>query len=359
MDLCISCKDASVIRRWPVFVVSCCMYPALLTSLTRQYSMKSKELISLLLDGKVHSGECLANQLGVSRTAIWKQIRRAEEQGIRIKTIRGRGYQLVSDVDFLAAGTILGEISQSSRSNIALRVLEGVDSTNLEVIRLLDEGVHGMPVVIADRQTAGRGRRGRVWQSPRGENLYMSMGLELQGGFAALDGLSLVLGVAVAEALEGFGARGVGLKWPNDIFASDAKLGGILVELQGELQEGVVRVIAGIGINVHMSGVDGVDQPWSSLALAYPEIKWNRSRIAGAIVDAVIGAVEVFAEQGFAAFRERWQHRDIFRGRNLSALGGKASGIGYGIDDSGNYLLRTPEGVTPVRAGELSLRVAS
>lgn len=321
--------------------------------------MKSKQLISLLLDGNIHSGESLANQLGVSRTAIWKQIRRAEEKGIRIKTVRGRGYQLVSHVDFLVADTILGEIHSSAGSSIALRVLDDVDSTNLEVVRLLQEGVEGIPVVIADRQTAGRGRRGRVWQSPRGENLYLSMGLELQGGFSALDGLSLVLGVAVAEALERFGAQGVGLKWPNDIFASGAKLGGILVELQGELQEGVVRVIAGIGINVHMSGVEGVDQPWSSLALAYPKVPWSRSRVAGAIVDAVMEAAEVFSAQGFDGFRERWQQRDIFRGRNLLAQGGEASGIGYGIDESGNYLLRTADGITPVRAGEISLRVIS
>lgn len=321
--------------------------------------MKSKQLISLLLDGEVHSGESLANQLGVSRTAVWKQIRRAEEKGIRIKTIRGRGYQLVSRVDFLVPDAVLGEIHDSPGTKITLRVLEDVDSTNLEVVRLLQQGVDGIPVVIADRQSAGRGRRGRVWQSPRGENLYLSMGLELQGGFSALDGLSLVLGVAVAEALERFGVQGIGLKWPNDIFASGAKLGGILVELQGELQEGVVRVIAGIGINVHMSGVEGVDQPWSSLALAYPEVQWRRSRIAGAIIEAVMKAVEVFSVEGFDGFRERWQRRDIFRGRNLLAQGGKVSGIGYGIDESGNYLLRTGEGIIPVRAGEISLRVVS
>jgi len=321
--------------------------------------MKSKQLISLLLDGKVHSGECLANQLGVSRTAIWKQIRRAEERGIHIKTIRGRGYQLVSDVDFLVADTILGQLTLAPQNSIRLQVLDEVDSTNAAVIRLLEEGGEGIPVVIADQQTAGRGRRGRVWQSPRGENLYMSMGLALKGGFSALDGLSLVLGVAVAEALERLGARGVGLKWPNDIFAGDAKLGGILVELQGELQEGVVRIIAGIGINVHMSGVEGVDQPWSSLALAYPQVQWSRSKIAGAIIDAVVAAAETFSAEGFGVFRERWQERDIFRGRNLLALGGKATGIGFGVDEAGNYLLRTDDGLIPVRAGEISLRVVS
>lgn len=321
--------------------------------------MKSKALISLLLDGKVHSGECLANQLGVSRTAIWKQVRRAEEEGIKIKTIRGRGYQLVSDVDFLSADEILEQIHHVPRSRIKLQVLDDVDSTNAAVMREFADGVEGVPVVIADRQSAGRGRRGRVWQSPLGENLYMSMGLALKGGFSALDGLSLVLGVAVAEALESLGGQDIGLKWPNDIFIGDAKLGGILVELQGELQEGVVRVIAGIGINVHMSGIDGVDQPWTSLDLASPGVPWRRSEIAGAIIDAVISATEQFSEQGFGAFRDRWQNRDIFRGRHLVALGGEASGTGYGVDESGNYLLRTDEGLVSVRVGEISLRVIS
>lgn len=321
--------------------------------------MKSKALISLLLDGEVHSGECLANQLGVSRTAIWKQIRRAEEEGIHIKTIRGRGYQLVSDVDFLSAEAILESLRHDHGGCVRLQVLDDVDSTNAVVMREFADGSDGVPVVLADRQTAGRGRRGRVWQSPLGENLYMSMGLALHGGFAALDGLSLVLGVAVAEALETLGARDVGLKWPNDIFIGDSKLGGILVELQGELEEGVVRVIAGIGINVHMSGIEGVDQPWSSLDLACPDVRWTRNSIAAAVIDSVIDAAEVFSREGFGVFRDSWQRRDIFRGRHLVALGGDVSGIGYGVDEKGNYLLRADDGLVPVRVGEISLRVIS
>jgi BirA family biotin operon repressor/biotin-[acetyl-CoA-carboxylase] ligase len=322
--------------------------------------MKSKALITLLSDGQIHSGESLAQQLGVSRTAIWKQVRRAMDDGFKITTIRGRGYQLISRVDLLDPALILSQINTPLSAGIALRVLDEVDSTNADVLRQLSEGCRELPVTVADCQTAGRGRRGRSWRSPRGENLYLSMGLTFHGGFSVLDGLSLVLGVAVANALEALGAPDIGLKWPNDIFLPSGKLGGILVELQGELQEGIVQVIAGIGINVHMSEAGDVDQPWSSLATACPETEWSRNQLAGTIIGAVLRAADAFSNEGFARFRAPWQERDIHYDRMIQAKDGALRGTGCGIDETGNYLLRTENGdIVPVRAGEISLRAMS
>jgi BirA family biotin operon repressor/biotin-[acetyl-CoA-carboxylase] ligase len=342
-----------------VFFLSLVFNPALPNLMAGTRLMKSKALIELLSDGQVHSGAALAEKLGVSRTAIWKQIRRAINKGADIATIRGHGYRLVSRVDPLNRALILDGIAPDRKEVLALTLLDEVDSTNAEVIRQNTAGTPGIPVVIADCQTSGRGRRGRVWQSPRGENLYLSMGLTFQGGFRVLDGLSLVLGVAVANALERFGVPEVGLKWPNDIFLPDGKLGGILVELQGELQEGVVQVIAGIGLNVHMSRADGVDQPWSSLARACPNVDWSRNNIASGIVEAVLDAMLLFTDVGFEDFREPWQRRDIFMGKQLQARDGDVEGVGCGIDDGGNYRIRTDTGIVPVRAGEISLRVVS
>lgn len=321
--------------------------------------MKLKALIALLGDGQVHSGESLARQLGVSRTAIWKQVKRIVDDGYEVATIRGRGYQLMSPVDLLDPIRITSELDADLARLIDLRVVDEVDSTNAEVFRQLSEGgTNRLPVVIADHQLAGRGRRGRSWRSPRGENLYLSMGLTFHGGFAALDGLSLVLGVAVAQALEAQGAPHIGLKWPNDIFLPTGKLGGILVELQGELQEGVVQVIAGIGVNVHMSSANDVDQPWSSLATACPNTDWSRSQLAGSVIKAVSDAAEAFSRDEFGGFREAWQKRDIYYKRLVQAQGGELKGVGCGIDEGGNYLLRTEDGaLVPVRAGEISLRV--
>ena len=320
--------------------------------------MKSKSLIALLSDGKIHSGESLAAELGVSRTAIWKQVRRATGEGADIARIRGRGYQLVSPVDLLASDAILQQLPSDLRSRISLSVLDEVDSTNADVARRIAGGDEGIPVTIADCQKAGRGRRGRPWQSPRGENLYLSIGLTFQGGFAVLDGLSLVFGVAVAGALEALGVEEVGLKWPNDIILPEGKLGGILVELQGELQEGVVQVIAGIGLNVHMTQVDNVDQAWSSLARAAPGRRWSRNQVASAVIQSVLQASQDFADHGFSPFREPWQSRDIFLGRLLRARSGDIQGVGNGIDGAGNYLIQSGDEVIPVRAGEISLRVA-
>lgn len=322
--------------------------------------MKSRALLGLLADGQVHSGESLAASLGISRTAIWKQIRRAMDEGFRIETIRGKGYRLLTEMDLLDQNQILQGLSLSRRSAIELIVLDEVDSTNAEIVRRRRESGSGrVPVCIADCQTAGRGRRGRQWQSPRGQNLYLSLGLTFRGSFAMLDGLSLVLGVAVAEALEQQGVPDVGLKWPNDIFLAGSKLAGILVELQGELEEGVVQVVAGIGMNIHMTDAAGVDQAWASLAGALPERRWCRNEVAASVIESVLAAVDEFVESGFGDFKARWQNRDIFSGKTLIASHGELAGTGHGIDASGNYLISDGEELVKVRAGEISLRVRS
>jgi len=319
--------------------------------------MKPNALLALLSDRRIHSGESLAKELGVSRTAVWKQIKRAVSEGLEVKTIRGQGYQLVSTLDLLDRDRILAALPEECRKLVALTTLSEVGSTNAEVARQLVSANGLVPIVLADAQTAGRGRRGRNWSSPRGENLYLSLGLTFRGGFEVLDGLSLVLGVAVARALQSLGADDVGLKWPNDLFARGQKFGGILVEIQGELQEGQVQVIAGIGINVHMKEAPGIDQPWTSLAGTWPGRAWVRNDLAAAIIGEIVSIVNVFESGGFEAFRAEWQARDIFFGQPLVAREGTLAGRGAGVDNTGNYQLETEAGLVSVRAGDISLRV--
>jgi BirA family biotin operon repressor/biotin-[acetyl-CoA-carboxylase] ligase len=322
--------------------------------------MKSRALLDLLADGRVHSGESLAASLGVSRTAVWKQVRRAASSGYSIETIRGKGYRLVTEVDFLESSVISGRLAAGIRSGISLQVYDELDSTNAEVFRQKASLRGGNTLVcLADCQTAGRGRRGRQWQSPPGENLYLSLGLTFTGGFAMLDGLSLVLGLAVAEAVEAQGLSGVRLKWPNDVFVGNSKLAGILVELQGELEEGMIQVVAGIGINVHMSRAEGVDQPWTSLARAMPDHDWQRNHIAAEVISSVMNAYAQFADSGFEYFRARWQARDIFAGQPLTTNSGNLLGTGRGVDEQGNYLIEVNGVLEQIRAGEISLRVGS
>ena len=320
--------------------------------------MKPNPLLDLLSDHCVHSGESLAKQLGVSRTAIWKQIRKVEAEGIEIKTIRGQGYQLVTALDLLDRQKIVERLGTAVAGKTDVVVLKEVDSTNAEVARRLVDSPDAMPVVLADAQTEGRGRRGRNWSSPKGQNLYMSMGLNLRGGFEGLSGLSLVLGVAVIRALDALGVSGAGLKWPNDLYAGGKKFGGILVEIQGELQEGQVQVIAGLGINVHMMDAADVDQPWTSLARHWPENAWVRNELAASVIVEVGKVMEQFRKDGFSGFREEWQGHDIFFGRPLAAKDGALTGVGAGVDAGGNYTLDTDEGRLSVMAGDISLRVS-
>ncbi len=319
--------------------------------------MKPNPLLDLLSDHRIHSGESLAKQLGVSRTAVWKQIRKVEAEGIEIKTIRGQGYQLVTALDLLDRQKIVAKLVGACSDEVDVVVLKEVDSTNAEVARRLSGSEAAMPVVLADAQTEGRGRRGRNWSSPKGQNLYMSMGLTLRGGFEGLSGLSLVLGVAVVRALGALGVTGAGLKWPNDLYAGGKKFGGILVEIQGELQEGQVQVIAGLGINVHMTAADDVDQPWTSLAKHWPDHGWVRNDLAASVIVEVAKVMERFQQGGFSEFRDEWQRHDIFHGQPLAAKDGALAGIGAGVDAGGNYLLDTDGGQLSVMAGDISLRV--
>jgi BirA family biotin operon repressor/biotin-[acetyl-CoA-carboxylase] ligase len=321
--------------------------------------MKTKVLISRLNDGEIHSGQSLATEFGVSRTAIWKTARRALKEGFKLRTVRGHGYQLARPVDFLDQDIIAKNVKSASSRSLALSVVDEIDSTNAEVMRMLARGECAMPVVAAETQTAGRGRRGQPWCSPVGENIYLSMGLSLSGGFSAVDGLSLVLGVAVAEALECLGAGPIGLKWPNDIFIDGTKVGGILVDLQGELQDGVVHAIVGLGLNVHMTAAPAIDQAWTSLALARPQLAWSRNALISTLITSIADASDKFQSAGFAEFRSSWQSRDVFFNRQIVARDGELQGVGQGINHSGNYVLQTNQGEFAVRSGEISLRFAS
>lgn len=318
--------------------------------------MNTKPLLRLLADGETHSGESLAESLGISRTAIWKQVRKLQEEGIQVETIRGRGYRLSAPMDMLSEDSIREGLSAPLRESVSLAVHDRIDSTNSDITRRWQQGETGLLVSIADCQEQGRGRRGRPWQSPVGKNLYMSVGVSISRGFTGLEGLSLVAGLAVIESLGLPDEVRPGLKWPNDLLVDAQKLAGILIELQGEL-EGVVRVIVGIGLNVHMTEAESVDQPWTSLSLALPEQSWVRNRLAASVLSRLAARLNTFEKEGFAPFGELWNQYDIFRGKTLRATSGDLSGVGCGVDDAGHYLLETGQGVQRISAGEISLRV--
>ena len=206
-------------------------------------------LISILADGEFHSGEQLGEQLGMSRAAINKHIQTLRDWGVDVFTVPGKGYSLPEPIHLLDEKKISQEIDHGR-----VTVLPVIDSTNQYLLDRLDELTSG-DACVAEYQQAGRGRRGRKWFSPFGANLYLSMYWRLEQGPAAAIGLSLVIGIVIAEVLQQLGAEQVRVKWPNDIYLQDRKLSGILVELTGKTGD-AAQIVSGAGINLVMRRVE-------------------------------------------------------------------------------------------------------
>lgn len=312
-------------------------------------------LLDLLKDGRFHSGQALGEALGISRSAVWKQLQQLQsELDIPIHKVRGRGYQLADPVSLLDAA----EIGANVPPGWAVSVLDSVDSTNAEALRAISKGAPMPLLVLAERQTAGRGRRGRVWVSPYGENLYYSLAVRMEGGMARIEGLSLVVGLAVLEALREEGVTDAGLKWPNDVLVGGRKLAGILLELVGDPGD-VCHVVIGVGVNVNMKNTASVDQDWTSVRLQAARLV-DRSRLAAVISRKLHANLAKHARLGFAQMREEWEQHHLWQGRAVTLSSGarQVEGVALGVDDQGALRLKV-EGLEQVfSGGELSLRLS-
>lgn len=321
--------------------------------------METRPLINLLADGAFHSGAELGARLGISRTAVWNHVQAVQKLGIQVDAVRGKGYRIPHGLDLLHVGQLLAGMGPVARAMIRdVEVFDVVDSTNAVAASRLKAGGEGGYACFAECQTAGRGRRGRSWVSPYATSIYFTFVHEFLRGFPAIDGLSLVVGVSVAEALEAAGCRGVGLKWPNDLVAADAKLGGILIEVYGDVG-GPCRAVIGVGINVDLSSVDmpPLDQPLIDLLrIGLP--RGRRNDLAIALLNGVSLAVRDFERDGLAGFLSRWQRFDCLLGRpvNVFAGGEPIPGSAEGIDQTGGLCVRTEAGVQVFRSGEVSVR---
>ncbi|NBF03402.1 bifunctional biotin--[acetyl-CoA-carboxylase] ligase/biotin operon repressor BirA [Pseudomonas sp. Fl5BN2] len=312
-------------------------------------------LLELLKDGRFHSGQALGEALGISRSAIWKQLQLLEtELGLVIHKVRGRGYQLASPIILLGAAEIA---KYSPGSTWGVQVFDSIDSTNAEALRSIARGCSSPFVVLAERQTAGRGRRGRKWISPFAENIYYSLVLRVEGGMRQLEGLSLVVGLAVMHALREFGVLGAGLKWPNDVLVGQKKIAGILLELVGDPAD-VCHVVLGIGINVNMQNVEEVDQEWTSVRLESGRMA-DRNQLVARLGEILASYLERHQLKGFPAIREEWEQNHLWQGRAVSLIAGvnKVDGVVMGIDRQGALCLSVEGEERVYSGGELSLRL--
>ncbi len=326
--------------------------------------MSKSILLPLLASGDFCSGQHLADALGVSRTAVWKQLNKLSvETGLQIESVKGKGYRIPGGLDLLDGEVVRAALGAGSIPLLSsLRILESVDSTNAEVMRQLDQGIGSGAVVTAEQQTAGRGRRGRHWVSPFARNLYFSTLWTFDQGAAALEGLSLAVGVAVARALERCGLPPVQLKWPNDVLHDGRKLGGILLEMTGDVA-GTCQVVVGVGLNVDMPDAAGreIEQAWTDIRTMTAGRHAGRNVLLAALLDELLPLLAGFESRGFAAWREQWQALDAFADRPvvLDASGKRIAGTARGVDSRGALQLETTTGTRSVFGGELSLRPLS
>jgi len=314
-------------------------------------------LLRLLQDGRFHSGEALGAALGVSRSAVWKQLQALQvELSLPLHKVRGRGYQLATPLQLLDADLLNAQVGAPQWRAC---VMPSVDSTNAEALRLLPAAQTLPFYVIAERQTSGRGRRGRSWVSPFGENLYYSLVVRVEGGMRQLEGMSLAVGLALLQVIRGFGVAEAGLKWPNDVLVGERKLAGILLELSGDPAD-VCHVVIGIGLNVNMLAADqgAISQPWTSMRAELGRLL-NRNELVSELNRQLSRYLDIQLCDGFVALQDEWQACHLWQGRSVALTSGgePIEGEVLGVDRSGAIRLRVDGAERSFSGGELSLRL--
>lgn len=316
-------------------------------------------ILQLLADGALHSGADIGGRLGITRAAVSKSVRALRAQGLRLEVLPGRGYRLEAPLTPLAPERIAAELHELAPAARVV-LIERVDSTNRHLLaRALAPGDPSAMVCLTEVQHRGRGRRGRAWVATPYENLMLSMAWRFAAGPALASGLSLAAGVAVARALERYGVRGAGIKWPNDILWDERKLAGLLADVHGEAS-GPCTVVLGVGINCRIAPADAarIDQPWVDLATITAHTV-DRNRLAALLITELHAMFTAFAAGGLAPFCEDWERRHLYAWRavRLARDGACFEGTVEGIDESGALRVRGREGeMRKFYSGDMSLR---
>jgi BirA family biotin operon repressor/biotin-[acetyl-CoA-carboxylase] ligase len=318
------------------------------------------ELLSALGQPEGVSGNALAARFGVTRAAVWKRIAQLRAAGLQIDAQSGRGYRLAQPLDLLDACAIRTQLSPAVQDMLAaLRIETELDSTSSALVRDAHAGAASGSVCLAEHQTAGRGRRGRHWQSPIAAHCYLSVLWRFDAGLGALGGLSIAVGVALAEAARALGARHAGLKWPNDLVCEHAKLGGILIDVGGDWA-GPCFAVIGIGLNVRMppTSATAIEQPWTDLAHCVEALP-SRSAVAAAVIERLLPALQLFAQDGLAPFMARFAAFDALDGRAIGVHDGSGAwdGVADGIEPDGRLRVIDAAGIVHrLSAAEVSVR---
>lgn len=321
-------------------------------------SMKTKILKVLRgTDGYI-SGQELCEQLGVSRTAVWKYMKQLKEEGYEIQAVQNKGYRLVEVPD------VLGESEIKSRMDTRwagreVYFYEEIDSTNTQAKRLAEEGAPSGTLVVSDCQTKGKGRRGRVWESPKGTALYMTLMIRPQIRPERASMLTLVIGLSVVQAIRNVLKVEVGIKWPNDVVMNKKKLVGILTEMNAQMDY-IEYLVLGVGINANTKEFPQEIQDKATslqLELGHPV---NRAELVAETMKCFEHNYEIFEKtQDLSGLMEAYQEVLVNYNQPVRVLepGNEYSGIARGINELGELLVERENGVVEtVYAGEVSVR---
>jgi BirA family biotin operon repressor/biotin-[acetyl-CoA-carboxylase] ligase len=302
------------------------------------------------------SGEAISDKLGLTRAAVWKHVEALRSQGYRIDAVPARGYRLAEVPDRIGPLELRPLLNTHDVGQV-LHWYEELGSTNDRAKELAEEGAEHGEVVIAESQTAGRGRRGRTWASPPRKNLYFSVVLRPELPPSRASELTLVASVALCDALRQAGVE-AGIKWPNDLLASGKKIAGVLTELAAE-PDRVHWIVLGAGVNVNARPEDFPEELRASATSVLIERGQPapRALLAAACLTAIEEWVDRHAEEGFGLVRDAWRERSVTLGCEVrvNADGREIAGTAEDIDESGALLVRGPSGVERILAGDVTL----
>jgi len=315
-------------------------------------------LLRILADGEFHPGRRLAQTLSLSGAGVRNLVKRIEALDLRVFKVRGRGYRLAEALDLLEADVVVARLKAIS-PGLCAEVLDECPSTNTVLADRASAGAPHGAVLVCEHQSAGRGRRGNSWVSAVGGSLTFSVLWRFPGGAGTLGGLSLAVAVAAAKALERLGTGGVTVKWPNDLYCEERKLGGILIELSGDAL-GPSAAVVGVGINVRLdpSTREGIGRPATDMA-SHSNTVPTRSAVLVGLLESIAAALEQFSLEGFAPFREEWLQRHAWQGRQVALSQADrrvAEGRVVGVAEDGALMLASSKGIERFHSGELSLR---
>lgn len=325
----------------------------------KQLNPTQIKLLTALSGGNCYSGNTLGSALGVSRTAVWKQIKQLVELGVPITSRAQQGYQLDSPIQLLNPDALRQQLRlHEFPVPFHLHCFASIDSTNRFLKDLPPSDA--LEICCSETQTQGKGRFGRAWHSPFGENIYCSTRRHLDCDVSQMTGLSLVVSLAILETLKQFGIQEkILLKWPNDLIWQERKLCGTLIEMKAE-SHGKTEIILGIGLNVNSKTNQHSlpDQPWCSL-YDITHLQLDRTLLLARLILQLDCFLNEFIRTGFSAFKQRWQENDFLKDQQITVnrYGDALSGHVQGVDDSGQLILTTQDGnVHYLSSGETTLK---